>query len=559
MQNETLWPCRGFVFLRPKHVDTFGRYNQRLSPRNDVDGMSSADQSSDRVSSTSSWRAWAQNGGLIAGPVVAVLVFLALPDNYVSADGDHAVLTAAGKATLSVMTWMAIWWLTEAIDISATALLPIAVFPLLGVAQIRAAAAPYAHPLIFLFLGGFILALSMSRWGLDRRISLVTLRLVGTRPGPMVAGFMIATATLSAFVSNTATSAMMLPIALSVIRLVSDDPQQQIAARCQRNFATCLMLAIAYSASIGGMVTIVGTPPNVFLVSYLRNTISEAYRVEVSFARWLMLGIPLAIVFLPAIWLLLSKIMYPVAFRRIPGGDELIRQELRKMGRFNRGELATFVLFLTTAALWIFLPLLRRIQFEWDGATLAPLANLTDPSVVMITATILFVIPVPGEKRGFVMDWDTAVKLPWGILILFGGGLSLAAAVDANGVAEFLGSYSSYIRGVPKLLIILVVTAAIVFLTELTSNLATTATVIPILAALAPGLNIHPYDLIVPATLAASCAFMLPVATPPNAIVFASGKITMGQMARTGFWLNLLGILIVTMLSSVLVDFVFEK
>ncbi|MCP4192310.1 MAG: DASS family sodium-coupled anion symporter [Planctomycetaceae bacterium] len=499
-----------------------------------------------------------QAAGMVAGPIMAGVCFFLLPLTYVDASGNTTEFSVAGRATLAAMVWMATWWLTEATHISVTALLPLALFPLLGIADMKEAAAPYAHPLIFLFLGGFILALSMGRWGLDRRISLLTLRMVGTRPTRMVAGFMLATATLSAFVSNTATTAMMLPIALSVVGLVAAN-QERIDAKCISNFSTCLMLAIAYSASVGGMVTIVGTPPNVFLVSFLRNTISEPYRIDVSFARWLLIGIPLACLFLPTIWLLLNKVIYPVKFKTIPGGDRLIVTELQKLGPMNRGEWVTLILFLLTAGMWITLPLLKQIHLPIGDGGIDPLAKLTDPGVVMLTAVLLFVIPTGEKERRFTMDWETAVKLPWGVLVLFGGGLSLAAAVDRNGVAPFIGSFSSYVAGVPAIVLLLAITTVIIFLTELTSNLATTAAVIPILAGLAPGLGMHPYDLVVPATLAASCAFMLPVATPPNAIVFGSGKITMGQMARAGFWLNLVSILFVTAISSMLVDVVFGR
>ncbi|MDG2382323.1 MAG: DASS family sodium-coupled anion symporter [Pirellulaceae bacterium] len=508
------------------------------------------------VQKARSYRRYLQAAGLIAGPIMAGVCFFLLPLTYVDLKGNIVEFSVAGRATLAAMVWMATWWLTESTHISVTALLPLALFPLLGIADMKEAAAPYAHPLIFLFLGGFILALSMSRWGLDRRISLITLRMVGTRPTRMVAGFMIATAVLSAFVSNTATTAMMLPIALSVIGLVAAN-REQIDAKCISNFSTCLMLAIAYSASVGGMITIVGTPPNVFLVSFLRNTIDEPNQMNVSFARWLLLGIPLACLFLPSIWLLLSKVLYPVKFETIPGGDRLILTELKKLGSMNRGEWVTFILFLLTAGMWITLPLLKQIHLTVGEGEIYPLEKLTDPGIVMLTAVLLFVIPTGDKERRFTMDWETAVRLPWGVLVLFGGGLSLAAAVDRNGVAPFIGGFSSYVAGVPPIALVLAITTVIVFLTELTSNLATTAAVIPILAGLAPGLGMHPYDLIVPATLAASCAFMLPVATPPNAIVFGSGKITIGQMARAGFWLNLLGILLVTAVSSALVKVVF--
>ena len=449
------------------------------------------------------------------------------------------------------MVWMATWWLTEAIDISATALLPLVLLPLFGAASMKQATQPYAHPLIFLFMGGFLIALSMRRWGLDKRVALNTLRLVGTRPANMVAGFMLATAGLSAFVSNTATTAIMLPIALSVIQLVRGTRDRDAAAgpALGDHFALCLMLGIAYAASIGGIATIIGTPPNAFLVGFLRDSISMEYRIELSFARWLMIGLPLSLVFLPIVWLLLTRVFYPIRVRQIEGGSELIQRELDALGPAKFGEWATLAVFLCTAVCWIVRPLLAKIFCSFDGQTVYPFAGLTDSTVAMIGALALFVIPADARQRRFVMDWQAAAELPWGILVLFGGGLSLAAAVENNGVAEFIGSQASHFAGMPALVIVLVVTTAMIFLTELTSNTATTATLLPVFAALAPGLGVHPYLLVFPAAIAASCAFMMPVATPPNAIVFASGEVTIPQMAKAGWWLNLLGIALITSLT----------
>ncbi len=489
----------------------------------------------------------------MAGPLLALLAFLSLPHSFVGPEGRVSEFTTAGRATLAMMIWMAVWWLSEAVDIAITALLPLAAFPLFGVARMPAAAAPYAHPLIFLFMGGFLLSLSMRRWGLDRRIALVTLRLVATTPANMVLGFMIATAVLSGLVSNTATAAMMLPIAMSVVRLAPRSPDQAVAdvlaageSETDENFAVCLMLGIAYAASIGGIATIIGTPPNVFLVSFVRDTIAEPYRTEISFASWLLLGVPLAAVFLPLVWLLLTRCLFPVGRQRIDAGQNLVADELRRLGTPNRGELVTLIVFGVTAVLWIFRPLL--VRWSWgEGATAVyPLANLTDAGIVMTTAIVLFVIPIDVRQRTFVMDWRSTQELPWGVLVLFGGGLSLATACEVNGVAEFLGSLSRYISGVSTPMLVVCVATAVIFLTELTSNTATTATLLPVLAALAPGLGVHPYLLVFPAALAASCAFMLPVATPPNAIVFASGRVRIGQMAWAGFWCNMIGIVLVT-------------
>ncbi|MHC5024709.1 MAG: SLC13 family permease [Planctomycetota bacterium] len=500
--------------------------------------------------------------GLLAGPVAAVVCYALTHDIEISRVVDGESVTEpfgpAGRATLGVMAWMAVWWLTEAIDIAATALLPIAIFPLLGIASIKAATAPYASDIIFLFMGGFLLALSMQRWGLDRRIALITLRLVGTRPMGMIGGFMLVTATLSAFVSNTATAAMMLPIALSVVELIrrgSKDDDDSIAGG--GNFGVCLMLAIAYAASIGGIATIIGTPPNGILVQFLKEQIAAPHQRDISFVRWLTVGAPLAAVFLPIVWLVLTRVVYPVPRGRIRGGRELIESQYRALGPAGRGEWMTFLVFTCTALLWIVRPVLSN---GWstgiDPATgdtlyaIPPLIpRLSDPGIAMLGGLVLFVIPVEPRRGTFVMNWSTARTLPWGILILFGGGLSLAAAVRSNGVAELIGTWTSGLSGAPTIVLVLAVATLVIFLTELTSNTATTATLVPILAGVAMGLGIEPMALIVPATLAASCAFMMPVATPPNAIVFGSGYITIPQMCKAGLWLNILGIVIVTALT----------
>ncbi|MFT5523291.1 MAG: sodium-dependent dicarboxylate transporter 2/3/5 [Pirellulaceae bacterium] len=485
--------------------------------------------------------------GLIAGPLIAAATYASLPGDYRDASGAVVEFPLAGRATLAAMTWMGIWWLTEAIPIYATALLPLAVFPLLGVANMKATSTPYANPLIFLFMGGFLLALSMQKWGLGKRIALTVLGIVGTRPVNMIAGFMFTTAVLSAFVSNTATAAMMMPIAASVIRLVKMQGERA------NNFAVCLMLGIAYSASIGGVATIIGSPPNVFLVSYLNDSIAEPYRTELSFSRWLLFGVPLAIVFLPIVFVVLTRVLYPIKVQTIEGGDQLIRGELDLLGPINRGEWATFIVFMVTATLWIIRPVLTGLTFG-SSATWLPFAGLTDAGIAMLAALVLFVIPVDAKSRQFVLDWNTALKLPWGILILFGGGLSLAAAVQANGVAEFLGSYARFVSGMPPVVVVVCVATGMIFLTELTSNTATSATLIPVLGAVAPGLGIHPYLLVVPAAIAASCAFMLPVATPPNAIVFATGTVNLQDMVRAGLWLNLIAIALVTLLTMLLIN-----
>ena len=478
--------------------------------------------------------------GLVGGPVLAALSYAVLPEDYADSSGQLVTFTSAGRVTLGIMIWMALWWLTEAVDISVTALLPIALFPILGIASIKAATAPYANEYIFLFMGGFLIALSMQRWGLDRRIALITLKLVGNKPVNMIGGFMLVTAVLSAFVSNTATTAMMLPIALSVIDLV----RRNKTASADRNFALCLMLGVAYAASIGGIATIIGTPPNAILAGFIKETYGET----ISFARWLIIGVPLAVVFLPITWFLLTRVLYPIRLERIEGGRELIAREHAQLGPMKPGEWVTLIVFLLAAIAWILRTVIERY-----------IPGISDPGIAIIAAMLLFVIPVDLKKGTFTMNWSTATKLPWGILILFGGGLSLAAAVKVNGVAQFIGSTVPTLQGLAEtqglrtLLLIVLVTTGVIFLTELTSNTATTTTLLPILAAIAVGLGLHPYLLIVPAAIAASCAFMMPVATPPNAIVFGSGYITIPQMCKAGLWLNLIGIVLVTLLAYAII------
>ena len=489
--------------------------------------------------------------GLIAGPVLALVVYFLLPDAYQSG-GGLTEFTHAGRVTTGVAVWMAVWWMTEAIPIYITSLLPLAVLPLFGAFTIRQTAAPYAHELIYLFMGGFLIALSMERWGLHRRFAFGALRLVGTNPHRVVFGFMAATAFMSMWVSNTATTIMMLPIALSVIDLVlrrvggkTIGETESFSEGAGHNFALCLLLGIAYAASIGGIGTLIGTPPNLFLASYIETHLGR----EISFVRWMGIGLPLVIVFIPIVWFLVTRVLYPIRIGDIEGGRALITDGYRKLGPMKRGEWTTLVVFIVAATSWILRPLLTKIVI----AGVHPLAGLTDPGIAMIAALSLFVIPVDAKKRVFAMDWETAVKLPWGILVLFGGGLSLAAAISANGVGDFIGNQVAALGVLPGVVLVLVVTAMMIFLTELTSNTATTATLVPILAAIAPGLGLSPYVLIVPAAVAASCAFMLPVATPPNAIVFGSGYVRIAQMARAGLWLNFLGILLVTILTYAVV------
>ena len=485
--------------------------------------------------------------GLVAGPVLALVCYFALPTEFTDGTGKIVPFLHPGRATLAMLVWMALWWMTEAVDIEVTALLPLVAFPLVGIMSIEEAAAPYSSSVVYLFLGGFVLALAIQRCGLDRRIAFVTLRLVGTTPGRLVAGMLATCAFLSMWISNTAAAAMMVPIAIAVVDLVlrtktgvGFDPKQGIPADRvdERNFATALVLAIAYGASIGGVATLIGSPPNGIAARFIQQT----YNIEVTFLKWLAVGLPLTLVMLPVAWFILVRVAFRSRLGPIEGGREFLDAELAKLGRLSHGERAVLTVFAATVCLWITRPWVVAIKV----GGLQPFGGLTDAGVAMIAALVLFLIPVGGKSGLRAMDWSYAVQLPWGVLLLFGGGLSLAAATEATGVAAYIGSLTQHLGGLPVLGVVLAIVAITVFSSELTSNTAQVALMLPLLAAAAPGFGVPPALLLIPCTLAASLAFMMPVGTPPNAIVFGTGLVKIPQMIRAGFMLNVAGIVIVT-------------
>ncbi|MEM9373661.1 MAG: SLC13 family permease, partial [Planctomycetota bacterium] len=422
------------------------------------------------------------------------------------------------------------------IPLPATAMLPLVLFHPLGIQPIGDATRGYAHPLVFLFMGGLFLGQALERWGAHRRLALSVILLVGTSPRRIVAGIMIAAAFLSAFVSNTATAMMMLPIVTSIALLAGgEDPDRPEAT----SYATCLLLGLAYASSIGGAMTLTGTAPNGILSAYMRDELGTT----IGWGQWLKLGIPLVLIMLPATWMLLVFIAMPVRISDIPGGRGHIRGLLDRMGRPGRGELLAIGTFALTALLWV----VHRSITSWLNAGRSPedrLVGLQDASISIGGCILLFLLPAGDGRR--VLDWKSAERIPWGVLILFGGGLSLAGAFGATGLDQWLGGLMSGADGVHPLLLVLGVTAVIVFMTELTSNTATTSTMLPVLGAAAAGLGIQAEPLVIAAAVGASCAFMLPVATPPNAIVFSSGRISIRSMIRAGLWLNVLSIFTIT-------------
>ncbi|MFQ5537150.1 MAG: SLC13 family permease [Gemmatimonadota bacterium] len=475
----------------------------------------------------------AQRSGLFLG-AAAFVVMLLLP--------EPSGLSVAGWRTAAVAVLMAVWWMTEAIPIPATALLPLALFPSLGILSASQASAPFANELIFLFMGGFFLAVTMERWGLHKRIALKIISVVGTSPSRIILGFMLATAFLSMWISNTATTAMMLPIGLAVGELFR--PQDKEGPY---EFGISLMLGLAYAASIGGVATLIGTPPN----AVMAGAASEMLGVEVGFMQWMGVGVPVAAVMLPVTWLLLTRLLFP------PGnltGDaaSIIQSERDALGPASRGEKITGAVFALTALAWVL-----RSEKTIGAVTIPGLETFApfvrDSTIAIAASVALFLIPVNWKEGKFCLDWDTARRIPWGILVLFGGGLSLAVAMDQTGLAAWIGNSVSAMGGVPALVVVAAVAALVVYLTELTSNVATTSMAMPVMAGAAAGLSMEPLLLMATAALSASMAFMLPVATPPNAIVFGSGYITIPQMVRAGFLLNLCAIVLVTTLAYVLI------
>ena len=479
---------------------------------------------------------WRRRIGLIAGlAVFAVLRVLPPP----------VAMPAEAWPVAALAGLMAVWWVSEAIPVPATALLPVLVLPLLGVRDPVAAAAPYGNPLIFLFLGGFLIALAVQRWGLHRRLALNMLRRVGTSPHALVAGFLAVAAILSMWLSNTATSIVLLPVALSVAAMVHRSGAAIIDPDTRAAMDAALLLAIAYGANIGGLATLIGTPPNALLAGFLLQ--STGY--SLGFARWMLFALPVTVILLAATWLVLTRLAFRIPSVPLPGASATIRAELAALGPVSGPELRVAVVFLAVAGAWLARPAVEGL--------LPGNVVVTDPGIAVAGALALFLLPSgrrPGER---LLDWSQARRLPWGVLILFGGGLSLAGAIGDTGLAAWIANRLTGLADLPLGVIVTGVTATIIMLTELTSNTATAATFLPLVAELATRFGHDPLMLAIPATLAASCAFMLPVATPPNAIIYGSGRVTMGQMAWAGIWLNVLATAVIVTAAFVLLPLVF--
>jgi sodium-dependent dicarboxylate transporter 2/3/5 len=476
--------------------------------------------------------------GLVLGPLLFCAVLLIplgdIPEN--------------ARRMMAVAAVMACWWVSEAIPLAATGLLPLVVFPVLGLGTAAESAAPYANHLVYLFLGGFMLAQAMQRWNLHRRMALGIVARIGTSPSRIVLGFMCASAIVSMWVSNTATAAMMMPIGLAVIQQAVEAVESARAAGEQVrvdttpgkfHFGVNLMLGIAYAASIGGVATIIGTPPNVFLAGAML----ETYGIEISFLRWLLFGIPFVALFLPMTWLWLTRVAFPLEITELPGGTKHIRSELDMLGPMTLAEKRLAVVFAATALAWTFRPVWTR-YFETGGL-------IADSTIAMGATIVLFLAPAGKGRR--LLDWSSAVKLPWDVLLLFGGGFSLAAGFERSGLSNWIGEQLAVFADAPLPVFIVVIVGLLVTLTEFASNVASTAMSIPLLAALATNMGESPLLFAIPATVAASCAFMLPAATPPNAIVFGTGYFSVAQLVKAGIGVNVIGVLLITLFTFLVV------
>jgi solute carrier family 13 (sodium-dependent dicarboxylate transporter), member 2/3/5 len=474
--------------------------------------------------------------GLVLGPILFVAALYFLP---------YTSLSEVAVRVLALALWMITWWVTEAIPIPATALMPLACFPMLGVMDGPQAAAPYANPVIFLFMGGFILALGLEKHQLHRRIALYIVRITGTSGRGIILGFMLATAFLSMWISNTATAVMMLPIGTSVVSIIFQENMGMLQGRGEtlHRFALGLFLSIAYAANIGGTATLIGTPPNVVLAAHY----FDFFGKELDFGRWMLLGVPFAALMLWIAYLFITRILFPFHLAQTDQAEAMVKAQLIALGGINRKQGWVLAIFSVTLFGWIF----RQQVNEW-----ADMRLLSDHITAMVGGLLMFAIPVSKKWDEFLLEWKDMDRLPWGILLLFGGGLCLAKGLEEAELIQAVGTWVSDARGLPFAVLLLVLVAVMLFSTELMSNVALTSIFVPVLVGVSEGLGQPFLVLAIPVTLASSCAFMMPISTPPNAIVFASGHIRMGEMIKAGIWMNLMAVGVLLLLGLTLIPWV---
>ncbi|GEL06631.1 SLC13 family permease [Salisediminibacterium halotolerans] len=479
-----------------------------------------------------------QKIGLVLGPLLFLLILF-----FFDAEG----LPLEARGVLAATAWIATWWITEAIPIPVTSLLPIILMPLVTTIEVGEVTPNYGDNIVFLFLGGFIIALALERWNLHKRIALAIINAVGTSTKRLMLGFMLATAFLSMWISNTATAMMMVPIGTAIIYQLGsliDETSVNNAKQEEERFSKGLMIAIAFAASIGGLGTIIGTPPNTILAGQL----DEIFGIDLAFADWMLFGVPLSVTLLLVAWFYLVTFAFPMKMKEIPGGKKVVQEERSALGAMTADEKAVMTVFTLTALAWISRTYVLQ-EYVHEG--------IDDTMIAITGAFVLFLIPSFQYQGVKLMNWHTAKDVPWGILILFGGGLAIASAFGDTGLDVWIGEQLGVLVGVELILIVLAVAVLVLFLTEITSNTASATMLMPIMASLAYAIDVHPFAMMVPAAVAASCAFMLPVATPPNAVVFGSGYLKMMDMVKAGFWMNLIAIVALTVFVMLLLPLVF--
>jgi sodium-dependent dicarboxylate transporter 2/3/5 len=479
-----------------------------------------------------------QRIGFILGPCI-FLVILNLP--------PFLPISPAAQSVIAVAAWMLTWWISEAVHLAVAALLPIILFPLLQVQDLKETTQAYGDPMIFLFMGGFMIALAMEKWNLHLRIALNIVKLTGTNADGIILGFMLSTGFLSMWISNTATTVMMLPIASSVIGLLAND--ENLNPKGFANFSLTMMLGIAYAASIGGIGTLIGTPPN----TAFKTIINKTYGYEVTFAQWFFVGFPFAVILLITTYFVMVKWLFPNKLGDFAGSGEIIQKELKKLGPMSKAEKLTSLIFFLTAMLWIFLQPLNNLflTLKWG-------IKLDDTITAILGGLVLFITPIHWRRGEFLLHWNDTKNIAWGILLLFGGGIALANGLAKTGIIQLIGSSVTGFKGLDNYLILVILITLVVFMTEVMSNVALVMVIVPVIAGISVGLGENPLWLTVPITIGASCAFMLPMATPPNAIVFSSGHVKVAQMVKIGFVLNIISIIILSIFAQTFLPYYFE-
>jgi solute carrier family 13 (sodium-dependent dicarboxylate transporter), member 2/3/5 len=479
---------------------------------------------------------WPKLAGFLAGPLIFFILINTINDTFIS--------PSAGKV-LALAAWIIIWWMTESVPIAVTALLPLVLFPFMGIMKMSEAAAPYANPIVFLFMGGFMIALGLEKHRLHERIALNLIKITGTSGNGIILGFMISTAFISMWISNTATAMMMLPIALSVINLLKSDPStsHELLPKGERNFAIGLLLIVGYASSIGGIGTIIGTPPNVVFAGLL----DQFYHRKLDFGKWMLVGVPIVVVLLMCMYFIITKFLFKNGIEKVRGSDELIKSKLKELGNLRKEEKLVMVIFVITCSLWIFQqPLNILLKKE----------VLNDTNVAMLGGILMFIVPIDFKQVKFLLKWTDTEKLAWGILILFGGGLCLAQGLSNAGIIQAVGAKIAETSPSTQWLLFGLITAS-VFITELMSNVALVQIFLPVVFGIATNLGIDPILMGMPVTIGASMAFMFPVATPPNAIVFSSGHMKVKHMMKAGIWLNIISIALIYLASVTLMKWVY--